>query len=73
MDILRDLRPLFALHIFAPSSDLFQLAGMVFTDLPEDQKTWIGNLRKDLNAETLTAWLVQNKFEVPVPLKVVQQ
>ena len=73
MDLRRDLRPLFALHIFAPSSGLFQMTGVVFTDIPKDQKTWLGNLRKDLKDETLTAWLVQNNFEVPIPLKVVQQ
>ena len=49
------------------------MTGVQFTDIPKDQKAWIGNLRKDLKEETLTAWLVQNNFGVPIPLRVVQK
>ena len=38
-----------------------------------DQKVWIGNLHKQLDDKTLTEWLKSKNFEVPIPLRVVQQ
>ena len=50
-----------------------QLSARQFTEIPTEQKVWLGNLHKQLDAKTLTEWLKSKNFEVPIPLKVVQQ
>ena len=49
------------------------MSGRGFTSIPDGQKTFCGNLATTLTKDEMTQWLESKGFEVPIPLRVVQQ